>query len=73
MVDRKNKLLTQSQFTFLIVGMVLGPGFLRLPAIIVDKAKQDAWISIIIALVYPLCIILLSLYVINIPAILCYQ
>ena len=65
MDHRKNNLLTKSQFTFLIVGMVLGPGFFRLPALVVDKAKQDAWISTIIAIIYPLCIILLSLYVIS--------
>lgn len=65
MEKNKENLLTQSQFTFLIVGYLLGPGFIQLPAFIVKASKQDAWISVAIALVYPLYIIIISLYIIK--------
>lgn len=61
----KKGILTESQFVFLIVGFVLGPGFIQLPRLIVHTAKQDAWISAIIALIYPLYIVIISLYIIK--------
>lgn len=62
--DRK-EMLTQSQFTFLIIGFVLGPGFIQLPRLLVSTSRQDAWISAIAALIYPLYIIIISLYIIK--------
>lgn len=65
MENKQESNLTQSQFTFLIVGFLLGPGYIQLSRIINEKSSQDAWISAIIALAYPLYIILISLYIIK--------
>lgn len=61
----KNNLLTKNQLTFLIIGFALGPGFLKLPNAIIPKAQQDSWISAIIALMYPIYILIIANYIIN--------
>lgn len=63
MNKEKNELLTLNQLTFLLAGFLLGPGFFKLPNYVVEKAKQDAWISVSLALSYPLYIILISIYI----------
>jgi spore germination protein len=65
MENNKESKLTQSQFTFLIIGFLLGPGYIQLSRVIGEYSRQDAWISALIALVYPLYIISLSLYIIK--------
>lgn len=65
MEKNSDNLLTQSQFTFLIVGFLLGPGFIQLPAFIVIASNQDAWISATIGIIYPLYIVIMSLYIIK--------
>lgn len=61
----QNKQLTLNQFKLMLIGFALGPELLRLPNILVDATKQDAWISAIIGLIYPIFIVLVSSYIIN--------
>jgi spore germination protein len=61
----KDKQLTLNQFKLLLVGFALGPELLRLPNILADTAKQDAWIAAIIGLLYPIFIVLVCSFIIN--------
>jgi spore germination protein len=61
----KNNLLNKNQLTFLIIGFAIGPGFLRLVNDIIKSARQDAWIATIIALTYPIYILILANYIIS--------
>ncbi|MDF2673753.1 MAG: spore germination protein [Clostridiales bacterium] len=63
MNKEKNELLTASQLTSALIGFVIGPGLLKLPTLLVTIAYQDAWISALIALMYPLYIVLVSSYI----------
>lgn len=63
MKSKAAKPLTQSEFAFFLVGFLLGAGFFKLPDILIDETQQDAWISATIALIYPLYIILMNLYI----------
>lgn len=62
---QKNDFLTPNQVTYLLLSYVIGTGFLKLPNTLVKIAKQDAWISVIIALIYPIYVVLLSSYIIK--------
>lgn len=64
-MNKQEELLTPSQLTFLILGFALGPEFLKLPNTIVKISGQDAWISAIIALIYPISIVLICSYIIK--------
>jgi spore germination protein len=59
----KHELLTSGQLIGLLVGFVLGPGFLSLPNLLTETVHQDGWVSAIIALVYPIYIVLISSYI----------
>lgn len=59
------KPLTLGEFTFFLIGFLLGPGFYQLPNLLVKDAKQDAWVAATISIIYPLYIIVISLYIIN--------
>ena len=65
MNNDKNNLLSKSEITFLIIGFALGPGFLRLTNAISQNAKQDSWISAIIALIYPIAVLIMANYIIS--------
>ena len=47
-------LITSKQLIFIIIGCILGFGFLVLPREISAVAQQDAWISLIIGSFIPL-------------------
>lgn len=61
----KNNLLTENQLTFLIIGFALGPAFLRLPNALCLIAMQDSWISAMIALIFPIYILIMANYIIG--------
>lgn len=63
---KTDNLLTKNQITFLIIGFALGPAFLRLPNVLCKIAKQDAWISAMIALIYPIYILIIANYIITV-------
>lgn len=65
MNKQKNNFLTPNQVTYLLLSYVIGTGFLKLPNELIKIARQDAWISAIIALIYPIYVVLLSSYIIN--------
>lgn len=65
MNNGKNSLLNKNQLTFLIIGFALGPGFLRLVNSLSQDAKQDSWISAIIALAYPIYMLILVNFIIS--------
>lgn len=65
MDNKENSLLTQIEFMSLVIGCVLGPGFLKMASAICGKAKHDACISVIIGIIYPLSIIILGLFIIK--------
>jgi spore germination protein len=58
----KNNLLEDSECIAMIVGFVTSIGILSLPNGVVQDAKQDGWISVIVGGVYPLFLALLSIY-----------
>jgi spore germination protein len=63
MDKKKHELLTSGQLIGLMVGFTIGPEFLKLPDLLVSTAYQDAWISAIVALIYPLYIVLIASYI----------
>ncbi|MCY6370142.1 GerAB/ArcD/ProY family transporter [Clostridium ganghwense] len=63
MSKSKNESLTPSQFIFVIYGSLLGIGFLAFPNSLVKISQQDAWISTIIGVIYPLYISLMCIYI----------
>ncbi|MEL7597906.1 MAG: endospore germination permease, partial [Clostridiaceae bacterium] len=65
MNSASNKCLSSNQITALLIGVTVGPAALKLPNTLVDKVGQDGWISAIIALLYPLYIVLVSSYIIK--------
>lgn len=65
MSSKKTKLLNQWEFTFLLTGFLLGAGFFKLSNILIKEAKQDAYISAALGLLYPIYIIITSLYIAN--------
>lgn len=58
----KNNLLEESEATALIVGFIIGTSILALPNGVVQDAKQDGWIAVLIGGLYPLYIALLAIY-----------
>jgi len=58
----KMNLLKESEATAMMVGFIIGTSILSLPNGVVQQAKQDGWIAVIIGGLYPLYIALLSIY-----------
>jgi spore germination protein (amino acid permease) len=58
----KNNLLEESEATAMVVGFMIGTSILALPNGVVQSAKQDGWIAVIIGGLYPLYIALLAIY-----------
>ncbi|WBW98348.1 GerAB/ArcD/ProY family transporter [Oceanirhabdus sp. W0125-5] len=65
MNTEKSKLLTPNQFTYIVIGFIVGAGVLTLPNELVKVAGQDSWICTIIAMFYPLYVVFISVYIIN--------
>jgi spore germination protein len=61
-VEKKN-LLTPNEVTFILMGIIIDVTAADLPNGVVATAKQDGWISVLIAASYPLYIALLAIYV----------
>ncbi|MGH4123284.1 MAG: GerAB/ArcD/ProY family transporter [Clostridium sp.] len=61
-IEKKN-LLTPNEVTFLLVGIMLDITVAGLPNDVVEAAKQDGWISVIIGAIYPIYVALLAIYV----------
>ncbi|MBW9158263.1 GerAB/ArcD/ProY family transporter [Clostridium tagluense] len=61
-IEKKN-LLTPNEVTFLLIGIMLDVTAASLPNDVVEAAKQDGWISVIIGAIYPLYVALLAIYV----------
>jgi spore germination protein (amino acid permease) len=59
----ENNLLTPSQFSKILILSVIAIGILSLPNEVVIFSKQDGWISVILGAVYPLYIIVCTLYI----------
>ncbi|MCT4562916.1 MAG: spore germination protein [Maledivibacter sp.] len=64
-MNKQKKLITSSQLGSLLIGFSVGPAFLRFANALVKIAAQDAWISAIIGLIYPLYVILIASFIIN--------
>lgn len=58
----KKKLLEDSECIAIIVGFIADVGILSLPNKVVQDAKQDGWISVLVGGVYPLFLAFLSIY-----------
>ena len=58
-------LLSDSEFVAVLVGYIIGVGFLILPSIVAKEAKQSGWISVILGALYPLYLSLLCIYYCN--------
>lgn len=57
MIDQEK--IDISQFTILVITFTIGSSILYIPAVLIDKAKQDAWISALLALVVGMLMVLL--------------
>lgn len=62
MDEKRKNLLEESEATALVVGFIIGTSILALPYGVVQDAKQDGWISVIVGGIYPLYIALLAIY-----------
>ena len=62
MEKTKNNLLEEHECIAMVVGFVTSVGLLSLPNGVVQDAKQDGWISVVIGGVYPLFMAFLSIY-----------
>ncbi|WP_251859436.1 endospore germination permease [Clostridium sp. Marseille-Q2269] len=62
MNNSKTSELTQLQFTLILIGSMLGISVLSLPNYVIQIAKQDGWISVILGAIYPLYIIFIANY-----------
>ena len=58
----KKNLLEENEATALLVGFIIGTAILSLPNAVVQDAKQDGWIAVIIGGLHPLYIALLAIY-----------
>ncbi|MGV8984200.1 GerAB/ArcD/ProY family transporter [Clostridium sp.] len=58
----KKNLIEDSEAIAMVVGFMIGTSVLALPNGVVQDAKQDGWISVIIGGMYPLYIALLAIY-----------
>ncbi|GCD12458.1 GerAB/ArcD/ProY family transporter [Clostridium tagluense] len=58
----KNNLLEEVECIAMVVGFVTSIGLLSLPNGVVQDAKQDGWISVILGGLYPLFLALLAIY-----------
>ncbi len=65
MNKKEYELLSPSEITCLIVGLMVGMGALILPNDVMATSRQDGWMSAALGAVYPLVIMLLSVYIIN--------
>ena len=61
----ESNLLTPNQFSKLIILGIISVSILSLPNDVVTTAKQDGWISVILGAIYPLYVILCSLYIVK--------
>ncbi|MCR6513463.1 spore germination protein [Clostridium sp. LY3-2] len=57
MTDSSNFKFTNSQFIFLVLGYSIIINILKLPVIMASFALQDAWISMLIAGIYPISLL----------------
>ncbi|MBK5240057.1 endospore germination permease [Clostridium sp.] len=58
----KNNLLEEGECIAMVVGFVTSVGLLSLPNGVVQDAKQDGWLSVVVGGVYPLFLAFLSIY-----------
>lgn len=59
----KKDVITPFEFACIIIGSVIDTSTAAIPSIIVYGAKQDAWLSPIIAAIYPLYIVIICIYI----------
>ncbi len=60
MNNAHRRLLNENEFLFLLVGSVVGIGIISIPNEIAKLAYEDAWISVLLGMVYPMYIVLLG-------------
>lgn len=65
MGSEKKVYITKTQFIFLIQGILIGTYIFRLPNLVVKTARQDAWLTVFIGLIYPLYVLILGNYIIK--------
>jgi spore germination protein len=58
----KKNLLEESEATAMVVGFIIGTSVLSLPYGVVQDAKQDGWISVVVGGLHPLYIAMLAIY-----------
>ncbi|GAA0724462.1 endospore germination permease [Clostridium malenominatum] len=60
---KEDNVLTDTQFTLMLIGAMIGIGILTLPNDVIKIAKQDGWISVILGAIYPVYIVFLASYI----------
>ncbi|MGH4120491.1 GerAB/ArcD/ProY family transporter [Clostridium sp.] len=58
----KQNLLEEREAIAILVGFIIGTSILALPNTMVQAAKQDGWVAVIIGGIYPLYLALLAIY-----------
>lgn len=58
----KNNLLEERDATAIVVGFIIGTAILALPNAVVQDAKQDGWIAVLVGALHPLYIALVAIY-----------
>lgn len=55
--------ITYQQFTYIIIGTMIGVGILALPNRLAEISKQDGWVSAMSGVWYPMYIVFLTIYI----------
>ena len=63
MNKEKHNFLTPIEFTYILVGTIVGVSVFNMPNAVVEVSKQDSWISTIIGAVYPLYLVFIGSYI----------
>lgn len=62
MNSKKQRLLRENEAIAIIVGSMIGIGFLSVPNAVAQDTKQDGWIAVILGAVYPLILAFVAGY-----------
>lgn len=55
--------LTAKEFTYILIGSMIGVGVLALPNAVIKYAKQDGWISAALGSAYPLYVVIIAILI----------
>lgn len=65
MNNKEYELLSSSEVTCLLTGLMIGMGALIIPNDVMSTSRQDGWISAAIGCIYPLVVMSITIYIFN--------